>query len=326
MVTFKLEAESEALRVLQKLTQVAIPKKVTREVARDLQRDARERYWQTWGPRGARKPHNVYTAVKEAAFGKVQRGLLTGSTVNAIQGSYGTNVAGAGFGKYSWPTGSGRASFRAQDVIDILSEMGRFEGTMMSRPVYFGTGKITWTSNGLRIMWPRSVRNIGVGVNVYKGDYGDLRLGFIKKGFEDVYIPPEPFDTKKYGKGKRGKDFFALTKERIRDVTFQIETYIDRVIFGERPVAREAPATGGEEAESWGTGVSAEELADLGRGEGGEAGYMGYTSSQAEWASTKAERSDALGSLEKELRRMGASEAEIKDNISWYKKVMRGES
>lgn len=229
MINFVIDMESEALLTLRKLENIVIPARpIMKRAAESVAEDSRKKYKNVWGRREDRVV-GVYSALKKAIFGSRMAGHLTGSTLRAIKPRYDKNVAGV-IMDGTWPDAQGntRHKVAVQKVIDELKAANSFRpagfhgtGNVKERKQYHGQVSVTWTTMGLNIIWPRSVR------------------GF----WENRFFKAEPYANKKYNKGRWGiEKFLNITRSTFHRTFLDVSKYIQQEYLNKTP---EVTLTGG---------------------------------------------------------------------------------
>ena len=229
MINFIIDMESEALLTLKKLEDITIPARpIMKRAAESAAEDSRNRYIKAWGRREDRVT-GVYSALKKAIFGSRMSGRLTGSTLRAIKPRYDKNIAGVSMDG-TWPDvqGNTRHKVAVQKVIDELKAANSFRpaglhgtGNVKERKQYHGQVSVTWTTMGLNIIWPRSVR----------GFWGNRSL------------KAEPYANKQYNKGRWGiEKFLNITRQTFHRTFLDVSKYIQQEYLNKTP---EVTLTGG---------------------------------------------------------------------------------
>ena len=233
--------ESEALLTLRKLESIMVPARpIMKRAAEGAVEDSQNRYRKAWGRREDRVA-GVYSALKKAIFGSRMSGRLTGSTLRAIKPRYDKNIAGVSIDG-TWPDvqGNTRHKVAVQKVIDELKAANGFRpagfhgtGNVKERKQYHGQVSVTWTTMGLNIIWPRSVR------------------GF----WENRFFKTEPYANKQYNKGRWGiEKFLNITRQTFHRTFLDVSKYIQSQYLDEMSISV-APDVTISEAAHIGLGV-----------------------------------------------------------------------
>lgn len=225
-----------------------------------LSREVRLSYRKAWDGQGldARQGvvNNVYRAVKSVMLGHSKLGELTGSTWNAISTWIEGDALHGGIREGTWPSqpswpaiGPIAPSVSYAPLINVLrviKEKNIWKSSMSGMPQsaldsllretegMIGGRQIAADYNKA-VRSRRSARLKSVKANVeLKWDISGLKIQWpdiAKKrlGLSDRFIPSEPFDTKKYGKGQgRQKKFFAISDEFANKVALPVlDEYVE---------------------------------------------------------------------------------------------------
>jgi len=265
MFNFVVDEKSEAIDILNRLSRVPSQKLMKRIQYRVVYgmtpqgtpiggNDSLVDQWQKKWKSDLKKldaPRNVYEVIKKVVMGNLRRGFFTESSLRNIKGIINGNSMSAGFtGNWGDQGKKGEAPFGK-----VLRELDKLFASNKVTNLYPANTQIHFDSNGKRIRharvgafvkrdrWSMKVKSlihskkINLNAPVTASAQGIKWPDFAKKyfGLRDFPLSPEPFDSKRWNKGRWGADdFFTITPGMEADVMGFIWNDINSVLTGEK--------------------------------------------------------------------------------------------
>ena len=228
MFAFQIDRKSEAMQSLETIAKINTLD-LHRKIAKSAEKSIKDSYIENWSKTySATSPYRAYHAIKEMIANRMGsdmgfiRGVLTGSTRDAITGTWGAKSASVGL-KGTWPS-QGHGAYR-EELTTVFGSFGFDEflksekGGGYSDEEYdrkFG-GKdvqVNISSAGMEVLWPDEAQ----------------------AWFNDMFFKSAPMATKKYGAdwpgggGGRQKDFMFLTDSQATSIFTNVSKYMNAIL------------------------------------------------------------------------------------------------